>query len=385
MTVTRIALALAAVAVLALAAPAGAQERRVPLSFYGANLDGELAKASSDQRRWDESARMASSGVESVRVTFEWSSAQPRRGLPFDHTRSDKALLYAASHGLDVLPVVILAPAWARKYKNVGHSPPERNGDYTRYLRSLVQRYGPNGTFWLQNPQLLKRPIRAWQIWNEPHLQYQWSIPTGMDYAPSYGKLLRASYKALKAEDPGATVVLGGLSNFSWRELDHLYAKGGVKGSFDVAALHPYTSSAKGVVTLVKRFRIILRRHGDAHVPIWITELGLPASKGRDKSKSSLQTTDRGMAQFLWRSYKALAEGYGASLTRVERTYWYTWASLYCCEQFRYTGLLQFDPYKNEIAPKPAFDYYVKSARRDEGCEKDAAAQCLAAPPPSVP
>lgn len=381
MIVTRLAtiLAVAATCLAVLPAAAGAQERLVPPLFFGANWDGELEFNSPVTVREAESARMARSGVESVRVPFEWIRAQPEQGRPIDHAVTDRFVRHAAGHGIDIVPIVILAPKWAREYQHVTHSPPKGTGGYTRYLRSLIERYGPNGTFWTENPLIAKQPIRTWQIWNEPHLQFQWSIPSGKDYAPGYGKLLRASYKVVKAADRGARVVLGGLSNESWKYLDHLYEKGRIKGAFDVAALHPYTSKADGIITLTKRFRIVLRDNGDAKRPLWITEVGLPASEGRINSKNKLQTTDQGMADYLVRAYQLIVRNRSSSLAKVARVYWYNWASVYCCEQFRFTGLLEYDN-KDTVTPKPAFDQYVRMARRYEGCEKDEQARCVQPP-----
>ena len=389
MSVTRLAILLAAAAAClsALPATASAQNRVVPPLFFGGNWDGELEFNSPDTVREQETDRMARSGVESVRVPFEWARAQRREKQAFDYTVTDRFVRYAASHGLDIVPVVILAPRWARQYPQVAHSPPKGFGGYTNYVRALIRRYGPNGSFWTLNPFVPKIPIRTWQMWNEPHLRFQWSIPQGVDYAPGYGKLLRASYKAVKAEDPGAKVVLGGLSNESWKYLQHLYDKGGIKGSFDVAALHPYTSKADGIITLAKRFRIVLRRNGDSKRPIWITEMGLPASKGRIDSSNKLQTTDAGMADYLERAYDVLVKNLSSSLGKVTRVYWYNWASVYCCEQFRFTGLLQYDN-KMTVTPKPAFDRFVVVARRYQGCEKDTRAQCVQpgqSPTPAAP
>ena len=376
MTVTRLASILAVAAVLlALPAPAAAA-RTVPPLFYGANWDAAIEKNAPDELRDAEGARMATSGVESVRVVFEWMLAQPKKDGPFDNSVSDRMVRQAAAHGIDVLPIVILAPRWARQYEQVAHSPPKDFGNYNRYLRVLIRRYGPQGSFWTENPTLPKHPIRRWQIWNEPHLQYQWSIPTGDDYAPGYGRLLRGAYRTIKALDKSATVVLGGLTNFSWEYLDHLYEKGGIRGYFDVAAMHPYTSKPGGVITLTKRFRIVMRRHGDPKKSIWLTELGLPASKGKVDSDNKLQTTDAGMATFLRDAFDLLVKNRGSSLAGVKRVYWYSWASTYCCEQFRFTGLLRYDN-KDTVEPMPALGAFVKSARRYEGCEKNAQAECV--------
>ena len=60
---------------------------------------------------------------------------------------------------------------------------------YAKYASELVRRYGPRGYFWRRNPSLPKRPIRTWQIWNEPHLQYQLLPHRG--WLKRYGELLR--------------------------------------------------------------------------------------------------------------------------------------------------------------------------------------------------
>ena len=85
--------------------------------------------------------------------------------------------------------------------------PPTSPLAYTAYLTALIGRYGPHGSFWRDNPGLPRIPIRAWQIWNEPHLGYQWSTPgQAEDWAVRYALLLRLSHDAVKAADPGALV-----------------------------------------------------------------------------------------------------------------------------------------------------------------------------------
>ena len=79
-------------------------------------------------------------------------------------------------------------------------------------MRALVARYGPVGSFWPENPGVPKRPLRTWQIWNEPQLRYQWS---GRDWQAGYGTLLRASHDALKKDDPGCTVAAASLTSAS--------------------------------------------------------------------------------------------------------------------------------------------------------------------------
>ncbi len=66
---------------------------------------------------------------------------------------------------------------------------------------------GPTASFWAENPEVPKRPIRVWQIWNEENFKYFVARPNPAEY----GKLVKISYAAIKGADPGAKIVLGGM------------------------------------------------------------------------------------------------------------------------------------------------------------------------------
>jgi hypothetical protein len=233
-----------------------------------------------------------------------------------------------------------------------------------------VARYGAGGSFWSEHPELPKVPIRYWQFWNEPHLPFQWTLPHGQEkrWPQTYAAQLKVFYATVKQADPHAKVVLAGLANLSWQYLSALYRQG-VRGNFDVAAIHPYTTKPSGVVRLVGKMRAVMKRHHDAKKPIWITELGLPASRGRVKDKNQLQTTARGMARFLSASYAAVRK-------KAPRVYWYTWASEYKGGIFRFTGLLRFADGSTQPVKQPAYGAYVRTARSMEGCVKTTAGVC---------
>src|SRR5437763_9756337 len=333
----RAVLTAAVACVIALtAAPAHA---KAPRDFFGVQYGGAVAGASpsTQDAEWK---RMAATGIRTTRTVFSWADAQPAQDQPPSFATTDPAVARAAADGIDVLPVVMYAPAWAREDPQNGASPPAQPDGYVGYLRALVARYGPLGSFWLEHPELPKRPLRTWQIWNEPQLRYQWADP---DWQPGYGKLLHAAHDALKQADPGCTVVLAGATDFAWDALPALYDKGDIKGEFDVAALNPYTGSAGRVLEAVHLFRAVLRKHADGRLPLWITELAWPASKGRMKAPPGLKTivtTDKGMALRLTRAYTLLAKS-----RAVQRAYWYTWASGYKSAGgiFDFTGLERFD------------------------------------------
>ena len=363
---------LAVLALLVVVAPVAAADRTVPKGFYGVNWDRSVKEASGAPTKWGEWARMRRVGVESSRTTFDGGLSQAKKGGPIDFRRTDNYVWLATSHQIELLPTVVVAPRWARRSREKSYSPPKDLRDYAHYLKALIERYGPKGTFWPEHPELTKRPIRAWQLWNEPNLHYYWPV-RHEDWAPGYGALVRRASKAVKAADPGAKVVLAGLTNESWTALDHLYDKGDVRGSFDIAAIHPFTPKTEGVVEIVRRFRKVMAKHGDGGKPLWATEIGLPAAKGHDADTThGLETTNKGMARFLTRTYAALADGRHDPTIRIDRAYWYTWASGYgyhTHDPWDFAGLLRHKHTSahESMVPMPALEAYEKSALKAEG------------------
>ena len=78
-----------------------------------------------------------------------------------------------------------------------------------------------------------------------------------------YGKLLRSAYRAVKVRDPGAKVVLAGITQRAWEEIEEIYAVGRIKGAFDVAALQIFPQTVRRSVLATKLFREALQARGD--------------------------------------------------------------------------------------------------------------------------
>jgi hypothetical protein len=375
-SVNRALLLLAVVAVLLAASPtAEAAPRRVPQGFYGVMWDRAATAAPDSQQAalWN---LMARSGVETVRTEFLWARAQPVGGEPPSFAETDRVVALAAARNIKLLPVIARTPVWAARDPSRGlASPPARVEDYVAFLEALVRRYGPDGSFWSERPDLPRRPLREWQIWNEPHLDYYWD--SGGRWAREYAALLRASNAALKRADPGSVTVLAGLADFVWDHFDRLY-RAGIRGNYDVAAVNFFTRRPALVLRGLRLVRRALRRGGEPRKRIWLTETTWPASKGRvDKRRASWQrqweTTDRGMARRLGRFYALAARA--RRRLRLDRVYWYTWASAYHDgDLFDYAGLVQFAG--DSFSPRPALLAYARSARRGQGCRKTAAGTC---------
>ena len=213
-----------------------------------------------------------------VRQPFSWARVETSPGH-LDFSVYDDVMGAAASAGLRVLPVVMDPPAWRSTAPATGRLramyPPRDPAELAAFASALARRYGPGGSFWAAHPQLTPVPIRSWQIWNEPNIQAFWA--TGPD-PTAYVRLLDAAGTAIRAIDPGAEIVVGGLPYAGNgltppQFIDAMYAAGG-RGTFDTMAVHPYAADPAGVLEILRTVRAQLDRLGDPERPIWATEFG---------------------------------------------------------------------------------------------------------------
>jgi hypothetical protein len=327
--------------------------------------------------------KMVGSGVERLRASFNWADAQPYKswskvpasqrsrftnvaGVPTDFGATDEIVRAAASHQLSVLPVVLFAPRWDG-FPRGNHVQPARDKPYARYLTGLVKRYGPNGSFWAANPSLPFWPIRSWQIWNEPELTFYWDTA---NFAPSYVRLLRAAHGAIKKVDPSASVVLGSLTNFSWKDLQSIYKIHGARGLFNAVGSNPYTSKPKGVIRILTNVRRAMDDHGDHSKALIATEVGWPSALGKTKQNFGFNTTQQGEAKKLSQLLPMLASN--RRRLGLSAFYYYTWLSTdqRGAVSWAFSGLLHFDTSSGKVSAKPAFNAFRRTALKLEGCRR---------------
>ncbi len=213
-----------------------------------------------------------------IRQTFDWAAIEPRPGR-YELAAYDRFVLAAAKRGIEILPVLFNPPEFFSSAPASGAQrgtyPPRRPADMAGFADAMVKRYGPRGTLWRERPELPAKPIRAWQVWNEPNVSAYW--PSGPD-AREYAGLLRVVSAAIKRSDPEAEVVTGGIPQSTsgislLRYVDDLY-RAGAAASFDTLAIHAYAREPEGVAEAVRAARGVMRRRGDGSTPIWVTELG---------------------------------------------------------------------------------------------------------------
>jgi len=155
-------------------------------------------------------ASMAGARVRWVRANVSWSGGEPDTKGVLNQgylAQIDYAVNQARAAGIQVLmPIADGVPYWASadpaRYTDGSgrhwnkYWRPAGNANYADFVRAMVNRYKVLG-------------VHAYELWNEPNIARFWpSGPSAADYA----NLLRAAYPAVKAADPTATVVMGGLS-----------------------------------------------------------------------------------------------------------------------------------------------------------------------------
>jgi hypothetical protein len=363
------------VASSAAAAPATPAVPQVPSSFVGVNIDGPLGGGQLNPA--PAMSTMVGAGVESVRVAFNWAAAQPTKDGPYDFSATDAIVGDAARDGLTVLPVVLYTPNWdARPNPSGTIAIPQDDAPYAAYLSALVHRYGPKGTYWAGNPALPKRPIREWQIWNEPNFTYYW--PT-RPFAPSYMALVKSAHAAIKRADPGAKVVLAGMPNDAWDYLQKIYDVPHAGRYFDVVAAHPYTVIPSNVILFLQKMRTVMQRNGDARKPIVITEMGWNSSIGHKPSDDfCCQSTEARQAAKVKAVLPLLAQNRAA--LKLQAFYYYTWASQGTTggPSADWAGIFQITG--SQLVAKPVYAQFKAGVLAIEHCRRigKLAGQCAA-------
>ncbi len=222
---------------------------------------------------------MSALGMTWVRVDFHWRTIQPDNASKFNWTTYDAFANAAKSHGIKVLGTLAYSPSWARPSGcNEETCGPADANTFASFAGKVAERYKSYG-------------IHDWEIWNEPNLKTFWKPAPN---AAAYTAMLRASYKAIKAVDPSAVVVSGGLGSSDELSgtieqlgfLQDMYGSGAA-GTFDALGYHSYAYPATPLDVeswsgwskmndLRVSLRSIMITNGEMNKQIWQTEFGAP-------------------------------------------------------------------------------------------------------------
>lgn len=236
---------------------------------------------------------IAEAGFTWIRQQFEWAEIEVDGRGQFTDSRNDmtgdgvpdtinawdkydRIVDLAERYGLQIQARLDNPPAWTHADPAIGSfAPPDDVQDFVNFAVAVAERY--------------RGRIRYYQIWNEPNIYPEWGEqPVNPE---GYTDLLCRTYHALKAVDPQIVVISGALAptiELSGRNLmdliflERMY-NAGAAGCFDILSVQAYglfsgPSDRRMRPTTVniarhQYIRDMMVAHGDAHKPIWISEM----------------------------------------------------------------------------------------------------------------
>jgi Abnormal spindle-like microcephaly-assoc'd, ASPM-SPD-2-Hydin len=184
-----------------------------------------------------------------------------------DFSGLDEVMALSQQYHLRVIADLFTIPWWIADCETAGDLlDPERCGTndlaaYGSMISQIVAHADP--------------VIRDWEIWNEPNNGYFF---TGTPQ--QYALMLRTAHDAVKAVDPQANVLLGGISNLSGMSwLTQVFATPGADAAqaFDIANIHE-RGELVALAPDITAFRGFLADYGFTG-PLWVTEHGYPSAR----------------------------------------------------------------------------------------------------------
>ncbi len=262
---------------------------------FGVNvfLEQEVEPAKREQAV----AMAAAAGYHWLRQEFPWEDIeihgkgdfQDRRHQPYRSAweKYDHIVALAEKYHLELIVRLSNPPAWTRAAGDaVGtYAPPDDVQDFADFVHAVVSRY--------------KGRIRYYQLWNEPNIYPEWGEQPVSPEA--YAELLKAGATAARAADPNVVIIAGALAatidldgtvqagrNFSdLLFLQRMYDAGAAP-YFDIMAVQGYglwsgptdRRMHPRVINVSRHLYIrdLMVKNGDAHKPIWISEMNWNAA-----------------------------------------------------------------------------------------------------------
>ncbi|MDO8671887.1 MAG: hypothetical protein Q7O66_10725 [Dehalococcoidia bacterium] len=216
-------------------------------------------------------------GAKATRVTLEWSRVEANFTNPPTYDFYLDSLLAAlGAAGISPLVEIRNNPSWASSTNCGPIDKPGGQAAFSRFVQAIVSRYS-------------RAPynVKQWEFYNEADNRDMVTLGLWLggcwgDYPAQYASMLQAAYSAVKAADPAAQVLTGGLAHentasFNMSFIDQILAAG-AGNYFDVLNIHYFSSfefawSASGVdiIGKVQAVRQKMANYGVSK-PVAVTE-----------------------------------------------------------------------------------------------------------------
>lgn len=208
-------------------------------------------------------------GTTWTRAWLPWALIETAPGQ-YDWTWTDHQLNQFAQAGNKINALIFYPPAWA----SVNPCGPITDTvAFDNFMTAVVTRYADR--------------VDSWEFINEPDSPYFqpaygpaigcWAL-----YSQQYAEYLAAFHAKVKALDPTALVVFGGLAYDNWQKFDRDFLthtlESGAGSYFDAVSLHFYPINPQDFPTIadkITEIKAILQRHGAYGKAIWITETSM--------------------------------------------------------------------------------------------------------------
>lgn len=213
-------------------------------------------------------------GVTWVRWDVDWNVVQPNNSNNFNWSGVDSVVNMSQKYGIKSVGTITYTPKWARRQECISDyiCAPADSKQFGKFAGVAAARY--------------KDVISYWEIWNEPNYPLFWAPKPDIQ---SYENILKEAYIQIKAANPNALVLSGGLSasedgqkgSFSPLTFLTVLYNTGYSQYFDAIALHPYTypgapdykASWNHWLEMLKIRKLMISK-GEDSKKIWVTEFG---------------------------------------------------------------------------------------------------------------
>lgn len=266
-------------------------------NFFGAQIYGGLT------RRNPYHAWLEASGADWIRTTIPWMHVERNNTTPdnFNWAPIDEILAPAIEGCHHIIGTHADAPAWAASEPG---GPINRTSlsELVQYMSALVERYDGDGI----NDAPGSPIVDYWEMYNEPDISQELPGDGGGwgEYGTQYAQMLAAVYPAIKAANPNAKVLFGGIAYINFLDegpqgmfvrsfLDDVLAAGG-GNYFDYMNFHSYgempTWEAPAMLNRLAKMREILAEYGLTK-PYVITETGWYSNLNSNQEIQARYTT----------------------------------------------------------------------------------------------
>ena len=267
-----------------------------------------------------------------VRCNFAWCDLESVPGV-WNLDGTDRVVDKAGEHGMKILGILGSSPSWANG-DNPWNYPPTDMDAWRNYVQTVCARY--------------QGGVSAWEVWNEEDIDVFWG--SGPDPV-AYTALLQATSEEIRAVDPGATIVMGGLAGGLRFEYLSGCLQAGAADYVDAIAYHPYpqtlgtgeyTPQEEKCRQIVQYMHQLISMYTTKDIQLWITEFGWTTC-AQSPPGVDLDT----QASYMLRSLINYA------VTDLEMIFWYSLRDgLDTADE--QNGLIKYD-----FTRKPSYHYYA--------------------------